>query len=193
MFRLESSVAFFPGCICQHRSGLGTVEHAIQYINKAFAVEERGVTLHAVSSLDRDTRCREHLKRFQGHVFGNVMDMLPADTVKEVRRLERDATAHERVLQVIEDSDVKPKMTCYSCSKNTKQCEPPYAFLDVSGSPCPDWSRAGKNKGVKGKHMSALKSFGKYHRRRRTWIARVILSHAYTLLYIYIFVLKYTL
>jgi site-specific DNA-cytosine methylase len=149
---LKKSVLVQGSSLSTYFSGIGTPELALEILQAA-KVKHLGVgNFEAVSACDWDSKCRNVLIS-QGNdlVFGDILERLPAE-VRNGAALKGES--FERKHQAIMSCSTKNPATSYSKDKDgkivtTKSMCPP-AVVDMSGSPCTDWSIIGAMKGCSG-------------------------------------------
>ncbi|CAE7832204.1 unnamed protein product [Symbiodinium sp. CCMP2592] len=127
-------------------AGVGCAEQAVERVHKAFqelllckfttrAVAKRS-TLQFVSACDLSRACQNLLMGRSEHVFGDIRDAFPT-----LEMLGPDRPVAERwALAKRAAANVPRICRCHVA------CRPPPVTVDISGSPCQPWSRAGQKR-----------------------------------------------
>ena len=132
--------------VSTHFSGIGCAEQAVECVHKAFqellqskvtagAVANSSM-LRFVSACDVSRSCQKLLMGRSEHVFGDIKDAFPTLEMPGPDRpvAERWAEAKRAVATIARE-----------CQSHVA-CRPPTVTVDISGSPCQPWSRAGQRR-----------------------------------------------
>ena len=144
---------------------MGTAELALQ-VNKIAAkkILHLKSPLKVVSCCDNSKKCRKVLAASTDekcHVFQDVMAYIRSSSWRVDR-----AKSFESLVKYMEGC--KESTTAW-CDKHKDLCAVScHGDVDVSGSPCVDWSRAGKRLGLHGPTLRFAVSWGLHHRHSGT-------------------------
>ena len=141
-------------------SGIGTDRLATQALTRAFLPHGVCMQLQHAFSCDNNPRCREVLKHGGGHLWGDI-----ADLVKPKNGVWDASWSYLQKWDAIHHGSVLPSAWCHSCDR-------PHAVVgadvDISGTPCTDYSAAGLQHRIEGPTNFVFLSYCRFHRSWRT-------------------------
>lgn len=156
---LRGTILQEGGQLSTHFSGIGTPELALKVL--WHAAQRCGVVVgpfEPVSACDTNATCRNMLaaamEGTDGCVFGNILDRLPGAVRDQVENLGDFEEQRRAILRV----GLAPRAFCYR-GKSLAHC--PKATVDMSGSPCTDYSILGDQQGRDGKTVNAFLTWAK--------------------------------
>ena len=136
-------------------SGLGTAEVAWKAIGGALCRLGLPFQLRQAFSCEVDRTCQQLLQLYnEGHVYTDLMDMMSTPGLDIEGTFEQQA-------EVVGRAAVR---TCAVCARCRRRCPVVRGDIDTSGSPCQDWSVAGRRLGSSGKRIHLLLTWMRWHR-----------------------------
>ena len=139
-----------------HFSGLGTAEWAALALQSAMKPHlGDGLAFQFSSSCEYAPHARQALQQLpgHGHLFSNIMDFVPArvhDKIQEAAIEQEGSSA--KILKAF----CRVKMlSAAACCIHGRDCLFRTGDIDISGSPCTDYSRQGNMKGRDGPQSGA--------------------------------------
>jgi len=148
-------------------SGAGTIEIGMLHL-KVACEQELGCKFNpvCVSACDTDGFCQDVLKHHSPHVFTDILSVLPGGR----RRSMLDDMSPKQKTATLAKMKFKTRSFCCQCST---QCDIPISDMDMSGSPCVDWSLIGRRRKEHGTSLILFLCWGFFHVSRRTSEARL--------------------
>ena len=127
-------------------SGIGSCEEAFRTIEPHIPL-----AFDFLYACDTDTDvCKFYQHRFGSnhHFFKDVYDLAPTGNLP----IDKDVTFTEKMKQM---KSVVLKKTS-KCQSHDTRCSIPQVHMDISGSPCVDYSAQGSRRGTEGKNVNAM-------------------------------------
>ena len=148
-FALSGSLLSVPIHFSTHFSGIGCAEQAVSLVAEAYrscafaeksetALSRSSPSLKCVSCCEINVACQKVLAGQAEHVFMDIEAAFPTIQVQATDSLEKKWKA---VRAALAPQSLRRCATHFLCRQ-------PLISLDVSGSPCQPWSRAGRGKGM---------------------------------------------
>eukprot|EP00746_Dinoflagellata_sp_MGD_P070862 gnl/MRDRNA2_/MRDRNA2_28949_c0_seq1.p1 gnl/MRDRNA2_/MRDRNA2_28949_c0~~gnl/MRDRNA2_/MRDRNA2_28949_c0_seq1.p1 ORF type:complete len:478 (+),score=109.27 gnl/MRDRNA2_/MRDRNA2_28949_c0_seq1:84-1517(+) len=151
---LDKSLLGKGAPISTYFSGVGTPELALETLGNAKVKNVSVGHFETVSACDWDSGCRNILmqKHPNALIYGDILERIPPKVKKSTAYR---SGSFERKRQAIAQCSTQIPATTYSKDENgkivTKMAVCPPSIVDMSGSPCTDWSMIGIQKGAEGK------------------------------------------
>ena len=133
---------------------MGTAEIAWKAVGAALLARGMPFTLAFTFSCDVDEMCHDVLRAYgSGHIFGDIIAMLG------IREFDTSWTFARKCRSIL----AAPARNVAWCFKCGGHCHVAMGDIDTSGSPCQDWSSAGRGEQHHGKRIHCLLAWMRLH------------------------------
>jgi site-specific DNA-cytosine methylase len=132
-------------------SGIGVADVATVFLGAA--LQESVGTGSAIGTFDcayaceLDASCQDHLSALSpppAHLFRSILDFLPDKVEHATREIQATSrTPWRSLVKLVQDSQIRESVGCTMHPMSTCRYETP--DVDMSGSPCQDWTRRSNN------------------------------------------------